>query len=156
MSEDETVRLAMGILDRRARERKQPVGAVGEAVMAAALRLADERTERLMAVWMTDHDTVIATQVLGEGGIDQLSFIPRELARAAVLNDARGVILAHNHPNGDHRPSQEDKLATERIGHVLAAVGVLLLGSYVVAGGRAACCVTGNQFELAETSKEAT
>ena len=150
MTEEEIIREAMAILDRRMRERRQPVGAVGEAVRLAALQLADERTERLIVVWLSAVDQVIGTQTMGEGGIDELSFIPRELARAAVLNDARGAILVHNHPPGDPKPSEHDGQATERVSYCLAAIGVLVMGSYVVTGSRVACVMTGRQFELKE------
>lgn len=148
MTDDETIAAAIAILNRRASENKQPIAAVGEAVMSAALMLSEERTERLIVVWLGDGDRVISTQKFGEGGIDALTFVPRELARAAVLNDAKNAILIHNHPGFNPKPSQQDEKASHRMAHVLSVVGVLLIGSFVVSGGHATCAITGKQFEL--------
>lgn len=49
--------------------------------------------------------------------------------------DASGVVLAHNHPGGDHRPSREDLRFTRRLFATLDTIGVRLLDHYVVAPG---------------------
>ena len=155
-AEDEVIARALEILDRRMRANRQPIGKPGEAVISAALQLAEERVESLMVVWLETSDRVIGVERMGQGGIDELSFIPRELARKAVLTDARGAVVIHNHPPGDVKPSPEDKQATDRLRHCLAAVGCMLMGSYVVARGRAACVMTGQEFELADLIEGAT
>lgn len=49
--------------------------------------------------------------------------------------DARAVLLAHNHPRGDPRPSRQDMHYTRRLFTTLDAIGVRLLDHYVVAPG---------------------
>ena len=49
--------------------------------------------------------------------------------------DARAVLLAHNHPRGDARPSRQDLNFTRRLFATLDAIGVRLLDHYVVAPG---------------------
>ena len=40
---------------------------------------------------------------------------PREIYLQALSHQAVYVVLLHNHPSGDPRPSEEDILVTERI-----------------------------------------
>ncbi len=49
--------------------------------------------------------------------------------------DARAVLLAHNHPRGDPRPSRQDMHYTRRLFATLDAIGVRLLDHYVIAPG---------------------
>lgn len=51
----------------------------------------------------------------------------RAVARDVVRLDARRVVMAHNHPSDDLRPSQSDLTATKRIATALTALGVALI-----------------------------
>jgi DNA repair protein RadC len=56
---------------------------------------------------------------LGEGTIDRASIYPRRVIESALKHGAAAIALAHNHPNGNVQPSEEDKTITRAI--VLAA-----------------------------------
>lgn len=56
---------------------------------------------------------------LEEGTLDRTAVYPRKVVAAALLRRAAGLVFAHNHPNGDARPSDQDKLLTRAL--VLAA-----------------------------------
>lgn len=58
-------------------------------------------------------------QVLEEGTIDRASVYPRRVIEAALRRDAAAVVFAHNHPNGNVNPTEQDKLLTRAL--VLAA-----------------------------------
>ena len=40
---------------------------------------------------------------------------PRELLKRALLANAAGVVVYHNHPSGDPTPSREDRDFTRRL-----------------------------------------
>jgi DNA repair protein RadC len=61
---------------------------------------------------------------LEEGTVDRAAVYPRRVVEAALRRGAVAVVLAHNHPNGDVRPSEHDKLLTRSL--VLAAETVHL------------------------------
>jgi len=56
---------------------------------------------------------------LEEGTKDRATVYPRRLVEAALRRGATNLVLAHNHPNGDVQPSEQDKLLTRAL--VLAA-----------------------------------
>lgn len=60
---------------------------------------------------------------------------PREVFREAIRATAAAVILAHNHPSGDPRPSTEDLQITRRLVEVGRVVGIPVL-DHIILGGR--------------------
>lgn len=58
-------------------------------------------------------------ETLEEGTIDRAAVYPRRVVEAALKRGAAALVLAHNHPNGNVTPSDQDKVLTRAI--VLAA-----------------------------------
>jgi DNA repair protein RadC len=63
-------------------------------------------------------------EVLEEGTIDRASVYPRRVVEAALRREAAALVFAHNHPNGDVTPTEQDKVLTRAL--VLAAHTVQL------------------------------
>jgi len=61
-------------------------------------------------------------QRLEEGTKDRATVYPRKVMETALKKGAVALVFAHNHPNGDVRPSEQDKLLTRAL--VLAATTV--------------------------------
>ena len=69
---------------------------------------------------------------VARGTRDGLSVHVREVFREAIRWNARGVMVAHNHPTGDATPSAADLALTARLREVSAVVGVELLDHLVL------------------------
>lgn len=63
-------------------------------------------------------------ETLQEGTIDRAAVYPRRVVEAALKRQAAALVLAHNHPNGNVEPSEQDKVVTRAI--VLAAETISL------------------------------
>jgi DNA repair protein RadC len=63
-------------------------------------------------------------ETLEEGTIDRAAVYPRRVVESALRRGAAALIVAHNHPNGNVQPSEQDKLMTRAL--VLAAETVQL------------------------------
>jgi DNA repair protein RadC len=61
-------------------------------------------------------------ETLEEGTIDRAAVYPRKVIEAALRRKAAALVFAHNHPNGNVLPSEQDKLLTRAL--VLAATTV--------------------------------
>lgn len=57
----------------------------------------------------------LATECLFKGTVDSCLFHPRDLFRLACLNNAVALIVAHNHPSGNHEPSASDNKVTRQM-----------------------------------------
>ena len=58
-------------------------------------------------------------ETLQQGTVDRAAVYPRRVVETALKRQAAGLVLAHNHPNGNVQPSEHDKVITRAI--VLAA-----------------------------------
>ena len=61
------------------------------------------------------------------GTLDQVIPYPRVIATFALLSNAYGVFLTHNHPGGTCKPSYEDIESTRMIILVLEQLGIVVL-----------------------------
>ncbi|MBW4886305.1 MAG: hypothetical protein KZY76_11795 [Bacillus sp. (in: Bacteria)] len=53
-------------------------------------------------------NNVVAVHRCHIGSLNSSIVHPREVYKSAILNNAASVILAHQHPSGDIKPSMED------------------------------------------------
>jgi DNA repair protein RadC len=67
-----------------------------------------------------------------KGGSAMMAIRMADLFRAALLANAHGIIVGHNHPSGDLTPSQEDIELTKRIAEGCKILGLRFLDSIVV------------------------
>ena len=85
------------------------------------------QSERFHAVYFDEENTFLGDAPLGEGRSSTLSIRIREVFGKALELDAYGILLAHNHPSGQCRPSQRDIEATKRLQQIAKALDVTLL-----------------------------
>jgi DNA repair protein RadC len=81
--------------------------------------------EQFRVLHLNIRNRLIEVDILAQGTIDYCAIPVRELIHHALDSGATGLILAHNHPSGDHTPSRADIDLTRRIaqaGHLLGIV----------------------------------
>ena len=54
-------------------------------------------------------------ETLQEGTTDRAAVYPRRVVEAALRHRAAALVLAHNHPNGNVEPSEQDKMVTRAV-----------------------------------------
>ena len=72
---------------------------------------------------------------VSEGTLSTSLVHPREVFGPALRGGAAAVIVAHNHPSGDPRPSAEDVSVTRRLQETGRLVGIPLLDHVVIGDG---------------------
>ena len=71
--------------------------------------------ESLMVVYLNTRRRPIGWQIISTGTLDTLLVHPREVFKSAIVMNASGIVLAHNHPSGDPSPSEADIKVTRDI-----------------------------------------
>lgn len=89
------------------------------------------RRERLVAAYVSASGHVIAAEVIAGGGTSGVVAEARNLFTNALLLDARGLALAHNHPSGDPMPSEIDRRTTETIRQMADLLGIELIDHFI-------------------------
>lgn len=78
---------------------------------------------------------VINMNVVSMGSLTETLVTGRELFKSAILSNARGMILIHNHPSGDCTPSKQDVLVTERLVACGELIGITVLNHIILGRG---------------------
>jgi DNA repair protein RadC len=73
------------------------------------------KQETLIALYLDVKNNLIAKKTIFIGGLNQSLVHPREVFKYAVKYSAYQIVLAHNHPSGDPRPSMEDLEVTKQL-----------------------------------------
>ena len=98
--------------------------------------LAHQYQESFVAVMLSAKHAILDIIEISRGTLTSSLVHPREVFRPAVKNAAAAVIVAHNHPSGDPKPSKEDRLLTERLGRVAEELGIQLLDHIILGEDR--------------------
>ena len=115
--------------------------AVATARAAADLlapRFAGVRDEKLAVLHLDGGRSVLAIDDFDAAGPDLVALSLRDIFRRALALDATGLVIAHNHPSGDPKPSQADIQATRRLAAAAEALGIRLHDHLIFAGGECA------------------
>lgn len=120
-------------------EYKTRRAATSPAVVAGLLNEMFNASDRCEEhVWQLCLDTkmkVVAVFENSAGGLTSSICDPATVARNALLSNAYGVILAHNHPSGDPSPSNDDIQITKRISAGLTLLGLQLVDHVIIGDG---------------------
>lgn len=84
--------------------------------------LAGADREHLVAIALNVKNKVLAVNTVSIGHLSGSIAHPREVFKFAILANAGGIILGHNHPSGDPAPSEADRKMTE----TMVAAGKIL------------------------------
>lgn len=112
------------------------VGRPADAVALLRARLESEPVEVCCLLLMNTKHRVIALHELGRGTLDACIVQPRDVFKVALLANAAGLIVAHNHPSGDPTPSADDVALCMRLRRCAELIGVDLLDFLIVGDGQ--------------------
>jgi len=96
------------------------------------LKLVDSPMETMYIIGTDNKNNIIGVSQLGIGSINSCMYGKTGLLQTALLFNACGVIVAHNHPSGDLTPSVEDIKSARLMRDNLKLVGIELLDSIIV------------------------
>ena len=112
-----------------------PLLQVGRPSDAAAFlreRIEHEPVEVCVVLLLTTKHQAIAVHEMGRGTLDSCPVHPRDVFTSALLANAAGVIVAHNHPSGDPTPSAEDVALSRRLHEAGLLLGINVLDHVIV------------------------
>ena len=102
------------------------------------LRLGDLRNEVFEVAYLDTAARLLRDGIerLGEGTIDRATVYPRRVMEAALRRGAAALVFAHNHPNGDVTPSEQDKLITEALVLAATTLNIEMLDHLIVSSDK--------------------
>ncbi|MEO0667571.1 MAG: DNA repair protein RadC [Pseudomonadota bacterium] len=94
--------------------------------------MAHRETEQFRVLYLDRKNVLIADEAQAQGTVDHVPVYPREVAKRALELNASAVILVHNHPSGDPKPSEQDHDMTEQVTAACEAIGVTVHDHVVI------------------------
>lgn len=134
--EDAVIRAALAILEARMKAATVNMGGATAACDFVNLQIGALDREVFAVMFLNAQHRLIAFDVMFQGTLTQAVVHPREVARKALEHNAAAVVLAHNHPSGELRPSAADVNLTATLEKALALVDVRVWDHIIVGGGK--------------------
>ena len=98
--------------------------------------LADLNHEELWAIFINNAGRVIYKYKVSQGGINETTADIRLILKKAIEKLATGIILSHNHPSGQNRPSADDDRLTKRLADSAKVMEIRMLDHVIVTANK--------------------
>lgn len=97
--------------------------------------LSDLNHEEFWVIFLNRANAVIGKQNVSKGGVSGTVVDPKVVFKMAVQFPASGIILAHNHPSGNLKPSQADHQITRKLKEAGKALDIPVLDHLIIGDG---------------------
>lgn len=95
-------------------------------------------SEKFVILYLDGSGKLIKDAEISQCNADMVFADLNSIIKSAILLNAKGIVIAHNHINGFAVPSAEDKVLTERLAKNCAPVGIHLC-DHILFGGKDIC-----------------
>ena len=99
--------------------------------------LADVDRECFVMIGLDTKNKVIGANIVSQGTLNASLVHPREVFKAAILMNAASIVIGHNHPSGDAKPSSEDIKITKRLVKAGEILDIPVIDHVVIGDGTA-------------------
>lgn len=97
-------------------------------------RLGHLSGEEFWALLLDAGNKVLGWEQVSQGTVDRAPVYPREVMALALKRQAAGLVMVHNHPSGDPKPSDADREITRQIVMAAGGLGLKVIDHVIVAG----------------------
>jgi DNA repair protein RadC len=94
--------------------------------------LADNLHEEFWILFLNRANFVTGKQQVSTGGMSGTVVDPKIIFRMALEQKAVSIILCHNHPSGNNKPSQEDIKLTKKLSEAGKSLEIMVLDHLIV------------------------
>lgn len=103
-----------------------------QEILARLADIRNKQQEYCICLSLDGGQRLIAQRTITIGTLDSVLTHPREIFSDAIVDRAASVIVAHNHPSGNARPSSKDITLTQQLASAGQLLGVPLRDHIIV------------------------
>ena len=92
----------------------------------------DQEKEHFWMIGLAQNNRMQYIELVSMGSVNATTVEPMNVYRVAVLKGAVNVIMVHNHPSGELKPSDEDKDLTDRLIQVGRILNIKVIDHLVI------------------------
>ena len=97
--------------------------------------MCDLLTEECWVLLLNQASKIIDKTKISAGGLSATAVDVRCILREALLKRASAIVLCHNHPSGNIRPSKEDDLLTRHVAQASECMDIRLVDHIILTDG---------------------
>jgi len=86
-----------------------------DVVKLVSPKLKDKKKEYFLILSLDSRDKLIKISEISIGSLTANLVHPREVFKEAIQTSAVSIVLVHNHPSGDPKPSKDDLVITDKL-----------------------------------------
>lgn len=94
--------------------------------------IRDNKKEHFVVFYLDTRNQKIKREIISVGTLNANLVHPREVFEPAIGHTAAQILLAHNHPSGDTKPSDDDLEVTKRLLAASKILGIEIVDHVVV------------------------
>lgn len=88
--------------------------------------------ERVYAVYLNHTGERVFHALINKGSYSSTNFDRREAMQYALNVHSNHIVIAHNHPNGDCEPSEQDIITTREVYKAFGSFDIYLVDSIIL------------------------
>ncbi len=134
-----TLAAALELGRRRQLSEVLPQKIIDRSAAAAAILMplmGDLAHEKFCVLYLSISNRLIHYEFVSSGGLTSTTVDLKMIFKIAIQQLASRIILAHNHPSGNLKPSQSDKLITAKIREAAALMEINVADHLIIAGNK--------------------
>ena len=97
--------------------------------------MCDLPTEEFWVLMLNQASKIIDKVKISVGGLSATAVDVRCILREALIKRASAIVLCHNHPSGNIRPSKEDDLLTRHVAQASECMDIRLVDHIILTDG---------------------
>lgn len=94
--------------------------------------IRDNKKEHFIVFYLDTRNQKIKREVISVGTLNANLVHPREVFEPAIYQTAAQILIAHNHPSGDIKPSDDDLAVTKRLLEAGKILGIEIIDHVIV------------------------
>lgn len=124
--------LELGVRRGVLENKKEVITSSKDAALYLQSFLQYKPNEIFVALFLNQGNRILHTEILSEGGITGTVVDVRLLIKKALQHNTTSIILCHNHPSGNLKPSKADKDLTTKIADAAKLLDIVVNDHIIV------------------------
>ncbi len=112
------------------------------------------KKEIFTAIFLDASHAIIDSEIISEGTVNVNTVYPRELVSRALELHAAALIIAHNHPSGSLKPSEQDLTLTRNLYLTCSLMQIQLLDHIIIGEGAFSFADHGMMKDIQKNNKK--
>lgn len=124
--------LELGIRRNASGKKKDMVTQSGDIANFLRATLEYRKQEVFAVVFLNRGNKITHLEIISEGGMTGTIADPRIILKKALEHNATAIILCHNHPSGNTKPSKADEAITQKIKQAAGLLDIHIMDHVIV------------------------